>query len=234
MKRKLTRKQKKVLYISSIAFFVVLMVWLSAVIGKPLAKYASDSEKFVEWIDSFGIWSRLVFIVIVALQVIIAIIPGGPFEVAAGYAFGIVEGTLLTAIAVTIGCLVCFVLVRSVSADFIEVFFSDKDIKSLSFLKDTEKLKRFAFILNLIPGVPKDLLSYFAGLTEIPLGSWLIAVFSGRLPAIIVSCLSGKLLLKGNFLLTAVIFVFFALCSIAGLKIYDNFKKKHGQKEKAE
>ncbi|MBR0137455.1 MAG: TVP38/TMEM64 family protein [Erysipelotrichaceae bacterium] len=227
--RHLTKKQKKLIYILSIGFFILLMIWISTIVGKPLIEYASDPDKFVQWLNSYGIWSRLVFMLIVILQVVIAIIPGGPFQIAAGYAFGIIEGTILTTVAVTIGCWICFILVRSFSSDFIEVFFSDEDIEKLSFLKDTDKLRRFAFVLNLVPGVPKDLLSYFAGLTSISLPSWLIAVFSGRIPAIVVSCLSGTLLNNGNFFLTVLTFLFFALCGLGGLKLYDTFTKKQNK-----
>ncbi|MBQ1827340.1 MAG: TVP38/TMEM64 family protein [Erysipelotrichaceae bacterium] len=228
--RHLTRKQKKLIYILSIGFFILLMFWISTIVGKPLIEYASNPDRFVQWLNSYGIWSRLIFMLIVVLQVVIAIIPGGPFQIAAGYAFGIVEGTLLTTLAVTIGCWICFILVRSFSKDFIEVFFSEEDIEKLSFLKDTDKLRKFAFVLNLVPGVPKDLLSYFAGLTSISLPSWLVAVFSGRIPAIIVSCLSGRLINKGDFVMTAVTFVFFGLCGIIGLKLYDVFTRKQNQK----
>jgi len=232
MKRTLSRNQKRAIYILSIILFSALMLVLSAVVGKPLVQYASDPDKFVAWIDSYGVYSQAIFVMVVTLQVIIAVIPGGPFEVAAGYAFGVVEGTILTTIGIVIGCYICFLLVRSVSADFIEVFFNEKDIEKISFLRDTDKLKRFAFILNLIPGIPKDLLSYLAGLTDISLSAWLIAVFSGRLPAIIVSCLSGSILQDGNIILTVVIFCFFGICSLAGFKIYDNMQKKYSERKK--
>lgn len=60
-----------------------------------MLKFVSEPEKFRAWVDGHGIYGRLAFIGMMVLQVFIAIIPGEPLEIGAGYAFGMWEGTLL-------------------------------------------------------------------------------------------------------------------------------------------
>lgn len=50
----------------------------------------------------------MIYMLIVFLQVVIAIIPGEPLEIAGGYAFGAIEGTLLYLGAAVLGSLVVF------------------------------------------------------------------------------------------------------------------------------
>ncbi|MBR2599823.1 MAG: TVP38/TMEM64 family protein, partial [Erysipelotrichaceae bacterium] len=98
MKRKyesLTLTQQRIIMISFIALFILVMFVVSYYVGRPLIEYAREPEKFKEWIDSYGILGRLIYILITTLQVIVAVIPGEPFEIAGGYCFGLVEGTLL-------------------------------------------------------------------------------------------------------------------------------------------
>ena len=72
----LSEKQKKIIYVISILIFILLFLFITIIIGKHLVNYAKEPERFKEWINSYGIFSRFVFILIVALQVVVAIIPG--------------------------------------------------------------------------------------------------------------------------------------------------------------
>ena len=62
---------------------------------RQLIDFVSDTEAFRAWIGEQGIWGRLIVVGIVFLQVVVAIIPGEVVEIAAGYAYGPVEGMLL-------------------------------------------------------------------------------------------------------------------------------------------
>ena len=77
-----------------------------------MVKHAKDPEAFRTWIDSMGIWGRIAFIGMNILQVLVAVIPGGPLEVAGGYAFGHFEAMILCTIGMGIGSALVFLLVR--------------------------------------------------------------------------------------------------------------------------
>ena len=162
----------------------------------------------------------------VFIQVLIALIPGEPVELAAGYAFGFWEGTLLSMAGILLGSLVIFLLVRKFGVKLVEVFFSHKDIKQLNFLKNSKKTAVIAFLLMLIPGTPKDFLSYFAGLTKLKLWQWLLIVGIARLPSLITSTATGAAAGEKNYILAGVMLVITALISIAGILYYRRISKQ--------
>ena len=102
----------------------------------------------------------------------------------------------------------------------LEVFFSVERINSLAFLKNSRKTKTIAFILMLIPGTPKDFLSYFAGLTSLSLKTWLIIVAIGRLPSLITSTATGAAVGHKNYTLSIIMLGITLLLTLAGIAYY--------------
>jgi len=225
----LTEKQKKSIYIISIIIFILLMIFLTFVVGKPLVTYAKEPEKFKEWLNSFGVFSKIIFILITSLQVIIAFIPGEAFEIAAGYCFGTWEGLLLSLLGITLGSFAIYKAVEKFGESLISIFFKDKEIKQISFLKDPTKAKSLAFILNVIPGIPKDILCYFAPLTCINLPSWLLITFVGRIPSVVSSTIAGDCLSKKEYASTTIVVIITAIISITGIIIYNLILKKENK-----
>ena len=203
--------------------FVIFLLFCGATgwfIGRPMVRLADDPEAFRIWVDSFGVWSRLVFVGMVFLQVLVALIPGEPIELMAGYMFGAVEGTLLAMAGILLGSLVIFVLVRKLGVRMVQVFFTDRQIKRLAFLKDRDKSLVLTFILMMIPGTPKDLISYFVGLTPIKLWQWLLIVPIARIPSLVTSTVTGAAAGEKNYVLAGVVFAVTLLLSIGGLVYY--------------
>lgn len=232
--KELPVKTKKILGIVIIAVILLVTGLLCWVVGKPLFECIGDAQKlqafgdeFREWVAERGIWGRIVFVLLIVLQVVLAIIPGEPFEFAAGYAFGWLEGTLLCMLGIVIGSAIIFALVRKFGKPFVNLFFSDKKLEDLSFLRNGEKVGIVTFLLMFLPGTPKDLLSYAAGLTNMKLTIWLMIVAIARIPSVITSTISGDAV-NGNKLLTAaIVYGATLLLSAAGLLIYKQYCKKH-------
>ena len=197
-------RQKKRLSILALFMFFVFCGAVGYFIGVPMVRLAEDPAQFRHWVDSYGVCGRLIFIGMVILQVIIAFIPGEPIELAAGYGFGFLEGTLLTLAGFVIGSLIVFLIVRKLGVKLVEVFFDPKRIQEFSFLKDSKKTKTIAFLLMIIPGTPKDFLSYFAGLTSLTLKSWLGIVVVGRLPSLITSTATGAAAGEKNYIVSGI------------------------------
>lgn len=214
----MTDRHKKLIWIGAMGIFALFCVLVGYFLGGPMLRLAEDPDAFQAWVDRFGIWGRVLFVGMVFLQVIVALIPGEPLELAAGYAFGAVEGTVLSMIGIVLGSWVIFSLVRRLGPKFVEVFFPEKELKRLSFLKNPKKAKVLAFILMTIPGTPKDLLSYVAGLTPLTLKQWLSIVLVARIPSLITSTVSGGAAGEENYLLAGVMLVTtLAVSGIGGL-----------------
>lgn len=216
----MTEKHQKAVYLGAIIVFVLFCVLVSWYIGVPMVRFAENPEAFRSWVDSYGILSRLVFIGMVVLQVLVAFIPGEAIELAAGYAFGAVEGTLLSMAGIAIGSWIIFWLVRKFGVRMIEVFFTKEKISEISFLKNTKKTKVLAFLLMLIPGTPKDFLSYFAGLTNLTLSQWLCITIIARTPSVVTSTVTGSAAGEKQYILAVVMLVLTAILSCVGIIYY--------------
>ena len=235
--RELTPKQQKLWGILALILALLILVLLTVLVGRPLVKFASEPEKFRAWVDAHGLYGRLAYIGMVIVQVIIALIPGEPLEIAAGYAFGALQGTLLCLLASTLGSLLVFALVRRFGVRLVQVFFSKEKLQSLRFLRSSPRRDILYLLFFMIPGTPKDLLCYFAGLTDVRLPVWLIICSLGRLPAIITSTVGGSALSEKNYWTAAAVFAVTFLLSGLGLLIYNaicrrpNLRRGDGQAE---
>ena len=217
-------KKKTVKIISFIALLLVmaLLVYISI----PLIKFIKNPEEFKNWIDSFGIYSPLAYILITILSIIFPIIPGEPLEMVAGYAFGSLKGTILCLLAECLGSVIVVLIVKKFGRKLVEYFFSKEKIDSLKFLQSSSKRINIFAIIFIIPGTPKDLLCYFGGLTDIDLKTLLLIVTVGRFPSIITSTLIGGHLGEQNYLYAIIVFVITAIISLGGIFIYNRIQNK--------
>ena len=222
---KLNLKGKKTLKIIAFIVFLAFMTFFTLVIGKPIIQFAENPEAFKNWVDTYGIFGKITFILMVFIQVIVALIPGEPLEMVAGYAFGGVEGTILCLIGITLGSVAVLWFVRRYGVRFVEVFFDVKKINSLKFLQNEKRRNFLVFLLFFLPGTPKDLITYFVGLTDIKFSSFLLAVSLARLPSIISSTFGGHALGLKEYTSAIIILAVTALLSLLGFIIYGLIKK---------
>ncbi len=225
---------KKLVSILSIAAFILLLVFLTIFVGKPLIDNLRNPAAFRDWIAARGFWGKIIFVGMIILQVVVAFIPAEPLEIAAGYAFGAVWGSVLVWIGLVAGSTIVFLFVRKIGVKAVEVFFPREQINSLKYLKNEKTLNAAAFFLFLIPGTPKDLLTYFAGLTKIRLVAWVTLTSLARIPSVVTSTVSGNALGTQKYLLAIIVFAATAVVSGAGMLIYRSAQKKRALREAAE
>ena len=213
--RHLTERQKKWIAGGGLCLFLLLSLLIFWFAGRPLIRFAQEPERFRQWVDQQGLWAHVLFTGMVILQVIVAVIPGEPLEIAAGYAFGAVEGTLLCVLGTFIGGILVFLLVRRFGLRAVEVFFPPEKLQKLRFLHNERRLSQWVFFIFVLPGTPQDLLCYFVGLTAMPLRTWVLISAVARLPSIVTSTVGGNALGMGEY--TFAVVVFAATLAISGL-----------------
>ena len=226
-KKELSQKQQKAVSIASFCTLLLMLVLLCAVIGRPMVRFASDPDKFRDWVEGHGVWGMLAYMGMVALQVLAALIPGEPLEIAGGYAFGAVKGTLLCLLAASLGSAAVICLVRRYGMRLVEVFFPKEKIQSLRFLRSSPKRTLLFLLIFMLPGTPKDLLCYYAGLTDIKLPVLLIICSLGRFPSIVTSTAGGDALGEESYLFAVIISAAAFVLSALGLFIYNMLCKRH-------
>lgn len=219
-RRPLTHRQKQWIAGTGIALFVLLSILICWFAGRPLIRFAKEPELFRAWVDRQGMWGPLLFMGMVILQIVVAVIPGEPLEIVAGYAFGAVEGTLLCLLGAFIGRVAVFLLVRRFGTRAVEVFFPLDKLQSLAFLQNKRRLTFWVFFLFFLPGTPKDVLCYIVGLTDLPLASWLIISAIAPIPSIVTSTIGGDALGMGNYTFAAIVFLITMAVSGLGLLAY--------------
>ncbi len=217
------QRRRKIVSVASfvilIAFFVVVTIW----IGRPLIQQLEDPESFRSWVDGHHLRGRLAFIGMTILQVVVAIIPGEPMEIGAGYAFGAWEGMFLCLIGIALGSSIIYAFTRLLGVRMVEAFISREKLNSLSFIKNHRKLDLIIFIAFLIPGTPKDVLTYFIGLTPMKLHVFLGLSLVARIPSVISSTLGGDALGSQNYTLAIVVFAVTAVLSLLAIVIYKRY-----------
>ena len=140
-------KRRRKIALACVGAFLILFALLCWFAGRPMLDFVAEPQKFREWVGQYGLLGKLAFVGMVALQVVVAVIPGEPLEIAAGYAFGIFEGTLLCLIGITLGSALVFLFVRKWGIKAVELFFPREKIQSLAFLQNSKRLNLIVFIL---------------------------------------------------------------------------------------
>lgn len=221
-----TIKRDRMIGISICLLVIMIMVAITFQVGQPLVELASDPVQLNIWLQEQGIFSRIMMIAIVFLQIVIAFIPGEVFEIAAGYAFGFWEGTFLCLVGSMIASGFVMLLVRRFKMRIISIFFTKEKIDEISFLKDTKRLKLIVFIAFFIPGSPKDIMTYMIGLTNMKVSTFMMISTVARIPSVITSTFSGSALGSENMVLAICSFVFTIIISILGLWYYTYYMNK--------
>ncbi len=224
-------RRRRILGLVSLAVVLALAGVVTYFVCTDLLGKIRSPEEFRAYIESFGWTGRLVFLGLQCLQVIVAMIPGEILEVGAGYAFGAVEGTLLCMGGVAIASAMIFLLTKRLGVKLVETFISREKIDELRFINSEKKLKRLIFILFFIPGTPKDLFTYFAGLTRIKLSEFLVISLIARIPSVVSSTIGGHIIGQENYLSAIILFAVTGLVSLGGMAVYTQIVKRHEKKE---
>lgn len=217
---KIPKRETLIIYAVGAGMVLLLFAVLYLTVGKSLTGFVSDTESFKAWLDSYKELSALVFVLIRAFQTVIKIIPAEPLEIASGYAFGTFGGLALCSLGSFLGSLVIVALSRFFGEKFISAFVNEEQIKQLKILSNKDNLRTFLFIFYLLPGTPKDLLTYVAGAMKINLFEFFLITTIARIPSIITSTICGTQIGEKNYLFAAVIFILTALISAAAALVY--------------
>ena len=90
----------------------------------------------------------------------------------------------------------------------------------------------------LIPGTPKDLLTYIVPLTRMKLSEFLCITLIARIPSVVSSTAGGALFGNGNYISGIILLLITGLISVGGICLYNFIMKKrtekNGDKETAE
>ncbi len=188
--------------------------------------YLQDPALVREKIGEHYLPGAIAMVLISAVQVIVALIPGEFVEIAAGYCFGSWVGSLLCLAGIVLGSCTTILLVRFFGSRFVYAFYPKEKIDALPIINDPPKRNILTFILFVIPGTPKDLFTYAIGLTDMSIPLYIALTTAARFPSVILSTLSGNAVGTRDYTMAIVFVIVTAAVSGVGLLIYHAILKK--------
>ncbi len=220
-------KRRKLFSGISILIFIAVTILFTLLFSKVFAQHIESSETLLAFLESFGWKGRFILFGLQCLQIIVALIPGEIIELGAGYAYGAIEGTLLCLAGIALSTSIVFLLVKRIGTPMVETFISRERIKELRFINTERKLNRIVFLLFFIPGTPKDMLTYFVGLTDMKLSTFLPITLIARIPSVVSSTICGQYLGRENYLTALIVYGITATVSLSGYFLYTKIVKRH-------
>jgi len=172
-------------------------------------------EAFGAWVKTLGIRGIGVLFGLQLLQIFAAFIPGGPVELLAGAAYGVLGGTLICLTGSIFASVVIFLGMRRFGGS--GCFLGEGRRKFLALFRDAKNIDLVVFILFIIPGMPKDLLTWLAPISGVSFVHFILLSNLARTPAIICTVILGHSFMQGNWVMFIGIFVFTALVGIGGI-----------------
>ena len=183
-----------------LCYLIPVMKNLSTIEGQENFKNKVNESGFIGLLMLFGLQ---------VAQIFLFILPGEPIEILAGMCYGGWGGLLFITISVCIITTGIFFLVRKLGRKFVYDFCDEEKVKKIEnskLFQNPKKIEWIMIILFMIPGTPKDLLVYIAGLLPIkPLRFILISTFA-RLPSVVSSTFAGNTLMRGDWKSTLAIY----------------------------
>lgn len=226
--KKAEKESKRRVIISIIKITLLLVI----VIGFPLylwffhgewIKSFENINDVVAFLEKYETQSIFVYIGLQIVQIVISIIPGQVFQMAAGYIYGFWPALLFAMAGALAGTAISFMLAKVLGRDFLHIFFGEEKMSYYIERLNSKKMYTIVFFLYLIPGIPKDMVSYAAGVSEIKFKPFIIISALGRLPGMIGCLLMGDMMMEENYA-GAIVIGFFAVVAFC---ICIAFRKKN-------
>lgn len=191
-----------------------------------LLAWLADARAVRAFVSDHAFVSRLAMLGINIVQVLLAFLPGEPVELASGYAFGFWEGTALCLVASGLATSMIYWATRRWGWKLVGLFFDRSLFDRFSWLKSAKRLELIMLIVFLIPGTPKDFLTYFAGLTNMRFLPVVLIATLGRIPSIATSTITASAVGSGNWPLVACTLVASAFLLAVGGLMYRRLRSR--------
>ena len=189
----ITRRRAALLLLLGVAVIAIL-------IGAYLAYerwFPWEQAEIEEWIDGFGVWGPIVYIVVFALSMLFAPLPTAPMPLIAAAVFGPALGFLYTITATAIGSTVCFWVARRLGRPVLRRLTSQAALDRIDELGARLGIQ-LLIVLRLFPVAGVDYVSYAAGLTQMRFAYYIVISVLASAPILIFAAVLGDAVLERN------------------------------------
>ena len=225
-KKKKLKIFKIILFIIAVIILTVITVYLF-----PVMKNLSTKEgqiAFKDKVTNSGVYGLLLLFIIQVAQIFLFILPGEPIEILAGMCYGWVWGTIFIMISSAFIATFIFMLVRKLGKQFVYDFSDEEKIKKIEnnkLFQNPKRIELVLFILFVVPGTPKDLLTYLAGLLPIKTSRFIVISTIARIPSIVTSTIAGANIATGDWKKGIMLYLLIVVIVAIALFIFNKFDK---------
>lgn len=226
MKQKYAKIFKSILGLLALIIFIGLIVYLFPIFKNLYTKEGQIA--FKQFVKGSGFFGILVLFILQFAQIFLIIVPGEPIEILAGMCYGGLWGTILIMTSSCIISTIIFLLVRKFGRKFVYNFCDKNKISKIEkskLLKQPKRIELIMAVLFFIPGTPKDLLVYIAGLLPIKPARFIIISALARFPSVISSTLAGENLVIGNWKMSIILYFVIIVLAVVVIFIISTFDK---------
>ena len=224
------KKKLKIFKILVLIITIILLTFITIYLF-PVIKNLSTKEgqiAFKEKVTNSGFYGVMLLFIIQIAQIFLFILPGEPIEILAGMCYGWVWGTIFIMVSSATIATLIFILVRKIGRQFVYDFSDEEKIKKLEknkLFQNPKKIELILFLLFLIPGTPKDLLTYLAGLLPIKLSRFVVISTIARIPSIVTSTIAGANIATGDWKKGIILYGVIVAVVLLFLYIFNKFDK---------
>ena len=214
-------RSKRIIAISKLILLVIIIAGIPAFLYLRYGSGVFSKEMAGTVVAYLRQNSKIAFLLIIGLQifqVVVCVLPGQPIQFAASYMFGVARGFIFSLIGAVIGTVISFYLAKLLGSDAMELFFGEEKVRDYKKKLDSGKGLLIAFLIYLIPGIPKDLVSYAAGISNMRFRPFLLVATVGRMPGMLGSLLLGHFYGKQDYrsmiIISVIVAVILLICYI--------------------
>ncbi len=193
----------------------------------------NNLQDTINFINSFGNLSWLIYIFIITIETVLAPLPAIIIYSAGSLAFGPLLGGILTLLGNVLGASICYFIAKRYGGFYFERLIGKK--KLAQFHNYSEKYGVWVlFILRLNPITSSDIFNYLAGFIKISYKKFILATTLGLIPTIFIISYFGETFIKESpflklfFLIIALIYLLMFLYGyykIGKEKLKDKIKR---------
>jgi len=227
----MNKKMKLKIFKISLFIIAIIILTIITIYLFPVMKNLSNKEgqiAFKEKVTNSGIYGLILLFIIQVAQIFLFILPGEPIEILAGMCYGWFWGTLFILVSSAIIATLIFLLVRKIGREFVYDFSDEEKIKKFEnnkVFQNPKKIELIIFILFLVPGTPKDLLTYLSGLLPIKLRRFVVISTIARIPSIVTSTIAGANIAVGDWKKGALLYGVILVVVLLFIYIFNKFDK---------
>ncbi|MEN6412285.1 MAG: TVP38/TMEM64 family protein [Veillonellales bacterium] len=216
------------LFVGGLTVAAAAVYWLQPAWARPLIgvlKYLNDIDSLIDFIRSYGHYAMLISFLLIVVINMVAVLPNIFILAANGILFGVVEGTLVSWAAESVGVIISFFIMRYLLRDYAHKLIVRR--QGLKALDQFSGEKGFVIMLlaRSIPFVPSGLITALGALSSISTRDYILATLIGKFPSATIEVMLGHDL--ASYREHELRLLILLLIAGAGYYLFLRYKKKH-------